>query len=121
MSQNLLGYSKLVDEKRRTLAKAEFNTWSVRLELQADYLAGVWAHYGQEKFNFVEPGDIESAIRSANAIGDDRLQKRATGFTSPEKYTHGTSAQRVRWFRDGLKTGDLSKLKGIFAMPYDEL
>jgi predicted metalloprotease len=119
--QNLLGYSELVDRKRRTLSKAEFNQWSVRLELQADYLAGVWAHYGQEKFNFIEAGDVESAIKSANAIGDDRLQKRATGFTSPEKYTHGTSEQRVKWFRLGLKTGDMSKLKSIFDMPYDEL
>jgi predicted metalloprotease len=119
--QNLLGYSKLVDQKRRTLPKHEYNQWSVRLELQADYLAGVWAHHGQEKFHFIEEGDIESAIKSANAIGDDRLQKRATGFTSPENYTHGTSAQRVEWFRRGLKTGDLSKLKSIFEMPYDDL
>jgi predicted metalloprotease len=119
--QNLLGYSKLVDQKRRSLPKEEFNQWSVRLELQADYLAGVWAHYGQEKFNFIQPGDVESAIKSANAIGDDRLQKRARGFTSPESYTHGTSAQRVKWFRLGLETGDLSKLKAIFEMPYNQL
>ena len=119
--QNLLGYSRRVDQKRRTLPKDEFNRWSVRLELQADYLAGVWAHYGQEKFNFIEPGDVESAIKSANAIGDDRLQKRATGFTSPEKYTHGTSAQRVKWFRLGFETGDMSKLEKIFDMPYEEL
>jgi predicted metalloprotease len=119
--QNLLGYSKMVDEKRRTLPKAEFNTWSVRLELQADYLAGVWAHYAQEKFNFIEPGDVESAIQSANAIGDDRLQKRSRGFVSPEKYTHGTSAQRVKWFRLGLETGDLKELKAIFTTPYSEL
>lgn len=119
--QNLLGYSRLVDQKRRTLPKEEYNKWSVRLELQADYLAGVWAHHGQEKFQFIEPGDIESAIRSANAIGDDRLQKRATGFVSPENYTHGTSAQRVKWFRLGLKTGDLSMLKRIFEIPYDQL
>ena len=119
--QNLLGYSGLVDEKRRTLSKEEFNPWSVRLELQADYLAGVWAYYGQKKFSFLEEGDTESAIQSANAIGDDRLQKRAVGFTSPEKYTHGTSAQRIRWFRLGLQSGDLSKLKSIFEMPYEEL
>ena len=73
--QNLLGYSELVDQKRQTLSKEEYNQWSVRLELQADYLAGVWAHYGQEKFHFIEPGDVESAIKSANAIGDDRLQE----------------------------------------------
>ena len=119
--QNLLGYSRLVDQKRRTLSKEEFNPWSVRLELQADYLAGVWAYHGQKKFSFLEEGDTESAIQSANAIGDDRLQKRAVGFTSPEKYTHGTSAQRIRWFRLGLQTGDLSKLKSIFEMPYEEL
>jgi predicted metalloprotease len=119
--QNLLGYSRIVDEKRRTLPKPEFNRWSVRLELQADYLAGVWAHYGQETFHFIEPGDIESAIQSANAIGDDRLQKRARGFVSPENYTHGTSAQRVKWFSLGLKTGDLHMLRTIFEVPYEEL
>jgi uncharacterized protein len=119
--QNLLGYSRIVDEKRRALPKAEFNQWSVRLELQADYLAGVWAYYGQKEFNFIEPGDVEAAIQSANAIGDDRLQKRAGGFNSPENYTHGTSAQRVKWFSQGLKTGDLRTLKTIFETPYDQL
>jgi predicted metalloprotease len=119
--QNLLGYSELVDQKRRTSSKQEYNRWSVRLELQADYLAGVWAHYGQEKYKVIQPGDVESAIKSANAIGDDRLQKRATGFTSPENYTHGTSEQRVKWFQLGLKTGDMGKLKQIFELPYDQL
>ena len=119
--QNLLGYAALVDQKRRTLPKEEFNEWSVRLELQADYLAGVWAHYGQQKFNFIEPGDVDAAITSANAIGDDRLQRRSSGFTSPENYTHGTSEQRVRWFKLGLKTGDLGKLKDLFEIPYDRL
>src|SRR5262249_21352820 len=99
--QNLLGYSEIVERKRRTLPKEEYNKWSVRLELQADYLAGVWAHYGQEKFKFIEPGDIESAIKSANAIGDDRLQRNATGFVSPESFTHGTSAKGVKWSRLG--------------------
>lgn len=119
--QNLLGYSRIVNEKRQTESKAEANRWSVRLELQADYLAGVWAHYGQRKFNFIEEGDVESAIQSANAIGDDRLRKRSTGFTSPENYTHGTSAQRVKWFRLGLQTGDLSRMKEIFEMDDSEL
>jgi predicted metalloprotease len=120
--QNLLGYSELADKKQRTASsKAEANKWSVRLELQADYLAGVWAHHGQEEFQFIEPGDIESAIKSANAIGDDRLQKNATGFTSPEKYTHGTSAQRVKWFRAGFQTGDLRKMEDLFRLPYKEL
>lgn len=119
--QKLLGYSDLVNEKRETLPKEEFNEWSVRLELQADYLAGVWAHYGQKKFNFIERGDIESAITSANAIGDDRLQKRSTGFTSPENYTHGTSEQRVRWFKAGLQSGDLERIKDLFERPYNDL
>jgi predicted metalloprotease len=119
--QNLLGFSELVDRKRQLLPEDEFNEWSVRLELQADYLAGVWAHFGQQKFNFIEPGDVEAAITSANAIGDDRLQKRSGGFTSPEKYTHGTSQQRVNWFKRGVDTGDLSMLKEIFQMPYDRL
>jgi predicted metalloprotease len=119
--QNLLGYSELVDEKRRTLSKEEFYPWSVRLELQADYLAGVWAHHGQEKFHFLRDGDVESAIKTANAIGDDRLQKRARGFTSPEQYTHGSSAQRVKWFRQGLDTGDLKGMKEIFDLPYKKL
>lgn len=119
--QNLLGYSDLVERQRQTLPQSEFHEWSVRLELQADYLAGVWAHYGQQKFNFIEPGDVESAITSANAIGDDRLQRETAGFTSPEKYTHGTSKQRVHWFTQGLKTGDMGHLKELFDLPYDQL
>ena len=102
--QNLLGYMA-------RSGKREEHDFSVRLELQADYLAGVWAYHGQEKFKFIEPGDVESAIKSANAIGDDRLQRRAGGFVHPEKFTHGRSDQRVRWFKDGLRTGDASKQK----------
>lgn len=102
--QNLLGYMA----RRNSMEEHDF---SVRLELQADYLAGVWAHHGQDKFKFIEPGDVESAIKSANAIGDDRLQKRAGGFVHPEKFTHGSSAQRVKWFKDGLRTGDASRKK----------
>lgn len=102
--QKLLGYTA----NRDTTEEHDF---SVRLELQADYLAGVWAHAGQKRFNFIESGDVESAIKSANAIGDDRLQRRAGGFIHPEKFTHGTSAQRVKWFKDGLETGDATKQK----------
>ena len=102
--QNLLGYNS----RRGTMEEHDF---SVRLELQADYLAGVWAYHGNKMFRFIEAGDVESAIKSANAIGDDRLQRRAGGFVHPEKFTHGTSNQRVRWFRDGLETGDASKEK----------
>ena len=119
--QNLLGYNRKARQRQRGRSEAEANRVSVRLELQADYLAGVWAHYGQQKFQFIEPGDIESAMKSANAIGDDRLQRRSTGFVSPERFTHGTSAQRVKWFTMGLKTGDLSKLEEIFEMPYERL
>lgn len=119
--QNLLGYRELAEGKQESLPRQQSHEWSVRLELQADYLAGVWAHYGQEKFHFVEAGDVEAAMMSVNAIGDDRLQKRATGFTSPEKYTHGTSEQRVRWFRRGLETGRLEGMKALFDLPYGEL
>jgi len=114
--QNLLGYSARVDAKRGT---PQENDYSVRLELQADYLAGVWANHGQKEFNFIQPGDVESAITSANAIGDDRLQKRGGGFVHPEKFTHGTSAQRVKWFKRGLETGDASKktLDQFFLAP----
>jgi predicted metalloprotease len=99
--QHLLGYM----DRRGT---RDENDFSVRLELQADYLAGVWAHHGQKTFRFIEPGDVESAIKSANAIGDDRLQRRSGGFVHPEKFTHGTSEQRVRWFTKGLRSGDAS-------------
>jgi predicted metalloprotease len=104
--QNLLGYNN----KRGSMEEHDF---SVRLELQADYLAGVWAHHGQEQFKFIEPGDVEAAIKTANSIGDDRLEKRANpnGFSHPEKYTHGRSDQRVKWFLDGLRTGDTSQSK----------
>jgi predicted metalloprotease len=116
--QNLLGYADLVDQRR---GRPDFNEWSVRLELQADYLAGVWAHYGQKKYNFIEQGDIAKAIQTANAIGDDRIQRNQTGFVSPESFTHGSSEQRTRWFTEGLKTGDLSALETIFKIPYEQL
>jgi uncharacterized protein len=111
--QNLLGYSKRVDDKRGT--KQE-NDYSVRLELQADYLAGCWAYHADKKYKILERGDLESAIKSANAIGDDRLQKRSKGWTSPESYTHGTSDQRTKWFKKGYETGDISKLDYFFEV-----
>jgi predicted metalloprotease len=104
--QNLLGYSSLVDEHRGTRDEKQY---SVRLELMADYLAGVWAHDAEEKFHVIEPGDVKAAITSANAIGDDKLQKRSGAFVHPEKFTHGTSRQRIHFFEQGLKTGDASK------------
>jgi predicted metalloprotease len=114
--QRLLGYSTA----HRPRGESE-NEGSVRLELQADYFAGVWAHYGEEKYHFLEPGDIESAINAAKQIGDDRLQKRATGRVVPEKFTHGTSAQRMKWLNEGLKTGDVKGARKIFELPYERL
>jgi len=119
--QRLLGYSARVDEARRSLPKAEFNKMSVRLELQADYLAGVWAHHGQKKFRFLEPGDIESALNAAFQIGDDRLQKKARGTVVPDSFTHGTSEQRMRWFKRGFQTGDMNRARALFDIPYEEL
>jgi predicted metalloprotease len=101
--QNLLGY---MDGEERARNK---NDYSVRLELQADYLAGVWAHHGQKTFHFIQPGEVAEAIKTANKIGDDRLQQQMGGFVHPEKFTHGTSEQRVRMFKDGMRTGDASK------------
>lgn len=119
--QRLLGYSARVDEARRRLSKTEYNKMSVRLELQADFLAGIWAHYGQKKFNFLEPGDVESALKAAFEIGDDRLQRKARGTVVPDSFTHGTSQQRMRWFRRGLETGNLREAALLFELDYDQL
>ncbi|HEV7332220.1 MAG TPA: neutral zinc metallopeptidase [Flavisolibacter sp.] len=104
--QNLLGTSAKVSRLRQQLSQGEYNKYSVKLELQADYYAGVWAHYIQGK-GYLESGDVEEALRAANAIGDDRLQKQAQGYVVPESFTHGTSEQRMYWFKKGLQTGDL--------------
>ena len=105
--QNLLGYNRRLKEFERS----EQANAGIRLELQADYLAGVWAKYGQEKFKFIEPGDVEAALTTARAIGDDRIQKKTRRWVSPESFTHGTAEQRLRYFRQGLETGDFSKRK----------
>ena len=107
--QKLLGITDRVDAARRRGSEAESNRLSVRLELQADFLAGVWARYADRTKHVVEAGDIEEAIRAANAVGDDRLQSRSRGYVVPDSFTHGTSEQRVRWFRRGYETGDLSQ------------
>ena len=107
--QNLLGISDWVQSQRRQLSESEYNQLSVRLELQADFLAGVWAHYAQAKFKVLEPGDLEEAFQATKAIGDDRLQRRSQGFVVPDSFTHGTSEQRLRWFRRGFETGDMSQ------------
>ena len=119
--QNLLGFSDLVNEVRARGDEGETNRASVRLELQADYLAGCWAHHGQKQKRFLEEGDIEEALNAAAKIGDDALQRQATGTVNPEGFTHGTSAQRSKYFRLGFETGDLSRLEYFFKVPYDRL
>lgn len=104
--QRLLGTMDKVDAARGRLREAENNQLSVRLELQADFLAGVWAHYAQKK-GVLEAGDMEEALGAASAVGDDRLQKQAQGYAVPDSFTHGTSEQRIRWFRKGFDTGDI--------------
>ena len=107
--QNLLGITDRVQAARGRVSESEYNRLSIRLELQADFLAGVWARYTDRVKHVVEAGDIEEAIRAASAVGDDRLQYRSRGYVVPDSFTHGTSEQRVRWFRRGYETGDLSQ------------
>jgi hypothetical protein len=107
--QKLLGISDRVSVLQHRASKAEANQLSVRLELQADFFAGVWANHAQKKFNFLDPGDIDDALRCAKAIGDDRLQMQARGYVVPDSFTHGTSAQRARWFKLGFTTGDMTQ------------
>jgi uncharacterized protein len=107
--QKLNGTSDKMNQLRRRLSEEEYNKYSVMLELQADFLAGVWAHHAQKMKNILEANDIEEALNAANAIGDDRLQKEAQGRVVPESFTHGTSAQRVFWFKKGFETGDVSQ------------
>ena len=104
--QRLLGTMDRVSAAQRQRGEAEANALSVRLELQADFLAGVWAHYAQRK-GLLEQGDIEEALGAASAVGDDRLQRTSQGYVVPDSFTHGSSEQRVRWFRHGLETGDI--------------
>jgi len=107
--QNLMGITDRVHGMRKALSDEEYNDLSVRLELQADFLAGVWANHAQRTKNILEPGDIEEALNAASAIGDDRLQLEAQGYVVPESFTHGTSEQRLRWFRKGFETGDIEQ------------
>ena len=105
--QNLLGVMDKVDALRQRAGQREANDLSVRLELQADFFAGVWAHYADRTKNILEPGDIEEAMNAATAIGDDRIQKQTQGYVVPDAFTHGSSEQRTRWFRRGYETGDI--------------
>ena len=106
--QKLLGISDQVDQARRQLSKKEFNKVSVRLELQADCFAGVWTNRADRMRGILEPGDIEEALNAASNIGDDRLQKQARGYVTPDSFTHGSSAQRVRWFNQGYQAGNIN-------------
>lgn len=105
--QNLMGKTDELHKLRARISQKEYNQLSVRLELQADFLAGVWAHHSQKMTQIMEKGDLQEALNAANAIGDDRLQKQATGRVVPDSFTHGTSAQRMRWFKKGFETGDI--------------
>ena len=106
--QNLLGLLPKVQQAQRGMGQADANGLQVRVELQADCLAGVWANRAQAKWQFIEPGDVESALQTASAIGDDRLQRQSKGYVVPDAFTHGSSAQRTRWFMTGLKSGDVA-------------
>ena len=103
--QNLLGLSRQMEAMRRQVSKTEYNRLSVKMELQADCFAGLWAHHAQRARQVVEPGDIDEALNAASQIGDDRLQKQQRGYVTPDSFTHGTSAQRVNWFQRGYQTG----------------
>ncbi|MCO5936966.1 zinc metallopeptidase [Mucilaginibacter sp. RB4R14] len=107
--QDLLGVSAKMDQARQQLSQEEYNKLSVKLELQADFYAGVWAYYEKNQKNVLDPGDIEEALNAAHQIGDDRLQKEYQGEVHPDSFTHGTSAQRMYWFKKGFETGDVSQ------------
>lgn len=119
--QNLLGQTTKVQREQARASRVEANNLSVRLELQADFLAGVWAHHAQRKFQILEDGDVAEAIGAAQAIGDDTLQRQAQGRVVPDAFTHGTSEQRIRWFSRGIKTGNLEDLNLLFSLPYEQL
>lgn len=113
--QNLLGIADKVTDQRQRASEAESNALSVRMELQADCLAGVWAHDANRSRQILEPGDLEEGLRAASAIGDDRIQRRTQGTVVPESFTHGSSEQRVRWFRHGLEAGSLDACESFGA------
>lgn len=107
--QNLLGIMDQVQQQRGRLSEKEYNALSVRLELQADFFAGVWAHHTDQSLAMLEEGDIEEGLRAASAIGDDKIQKRTQGYVVPDSFTHGSSDQRVRWFMKGFRSGDVNQ------------
>ena len=114
--QNQLGISDKVQALRERLSKRDANTLSVRMELQADFLAGVWAHHVARYAGIVDEEDIREAVNAAAAIGDDRIQKQSQGYVVPDAFTHGSSEQRVRWFLAGLKSGDPTLMERAFEV-----
>lgn len=106
--QNLTGVMDKMNELRSQVSKEEYNKYSVRLELQADFYAGIWAHYSEQQ-NLLESGDLEEALNAASAVGDDNIQKQSQGYVVPESFTHGTSEQRKRWFYKGFTSGDINQ------------
>jgi uncharacterized protein len=119
--QNLLGWSMEIQQLQARASKVQANQLSVRLELQADFLAGVWAHHAERTKSILEAGDLAAAIRAAEQIGDDTLQRQATGRVVPDAFTHGTAKQRKYWFELGFRTGQLEKIKLPFELDYSEL
>lgn len=113
--QNLLGITDKADAQRGRVSEAQMNAMSVRIELQADCLAGVWAHHSQQGKGWLEQGDIEEALNAASQIGDDTLQRQSGGAVRPERFTHGSSAQRVNWFRRGLQSGEVRQCDTLNA------
>jgi len=113
--QNLLGILPKVEQAKQGVGQSDANALQVRVELQADCLAGVWANHAQAKWQFIEPGDVEAALQTASAIGDDRLQRQTQGYVVPDAFTHGTSAQRTRWFTAGLKSGQVASCDTLRA------
>jgi uncharacterized protein len=107
--QTLLGTMETVNAMQAKSNETQSNALSVRLELQADFLAGVWAHYARKTQGFIDTADIQEGLNAASAVGDDRIQKQSQGYVVPDSFTHGTSEQRARWFKKGLDTGDLSQ------------
>ena len=120
--QYLLGTLQKVSQQQARMSQVESNKLNIRLELQADFFAGVWAHHDNAKYNSMEVGDIEEGLNAASKIGDDYLQQQAYGRTQPETFNHGTSAQRSRWLKRGFETGDPGKTaSSIFELPDAQL
>ncbi len=118
--QHLLGITDQVHRQKGRISEKQYNELSVRLELQADYLAGVWAHHAQKRWNILEEGDIEEAINAASTVGDDNIQAKTSGRIVPDAFTHGTSKQRIRWFVMGLRSGD-PNAGDTFSVAYSQL